>query len=482
MARFTVTTLGCKVNQYDSSALAAQLCRHGLRPAGSEHQSDLLVVNTCCVTATAMRKSRQAIRRAIRKSPRAVVLVAGCYSDYDAGRIHGVLASLGVEPGRAYVAGHHSDLAAVVRRVAERLLTGPGAPGNRPEQADRSTSTTTYTSIKARRNVAVKHKTPGTRRLPAVVAFPGRQRAFVKVQDGCDAFCSYCIVPYTRPVIWSRPLPRVLDECRRLVANGYREIVLSGVFLGAYGRPTAVRRKWPDTPSGLPRLVERVAAIDGLWRVRLSSLAPGDLTGDLLAVCAAAPGVAPHFHLPLQSGSPDILKRMNRQYTAGEFRRTIDRLRDPGAPGLDRPAVTTDVIVGFPGETEGDFARTLELARYAGFAKIHAFPFSPIEGTAAWRRRGEMPTRDVVRSRMARLRDLEAETAMEYRRLFVGEQMEALVESGRTPAGQRRAMTDRYLTVRFRPPAGARLTGKVVKLHIDGASPAGLDGSLSGDV
>ena len=475
MARFTVATLGCKVNQYDSSALAAQLRRHGLQPAGPEQQSDLLVVNTCCVTATAMRKSRQAIRRAIRKSPRAVVLVAGCYSDYDAGRIHGVLASLGVEPGRAYVAGHHSDLAAVVRRVAERLHTG--GP-NQPEQADRGTSTSAYTSIKARRNDAVKHKAPGTRRLPAVVAFPGRQRAFVKVQDGCDAFCSYCIVPYTRPVVWSKPLRRVLDECRRLVANGYREIVLSGVFLGAYGRPTAIRRRWPDTASPLPRLVERVAAIDGLWRVRLSSLAPGDLTSELLAVCAAAPKVAPHFHLPLQSGSPDILKRMNRQYTPGQFRRTVDRLRST----LDRPAVTTDIIVGFPGETEGDFARTLELARYAGFAKIHAFPFSPIEGTAAWRRRGEMPPRDAVRSRMARLRDLEAEMAMEYRRLFVGEEMEALVESARTPGGQRKAMTDRYLVVRFRPPAGARLTGRVVKLHIDRASSAGLDASLSADV
>ena len=445
---YTMTTLGCKVNQYDGVALTSELERFGFANSregtDTPHTPDLVVVNTCCVTATAMRKSRQAIRRALRAAPDAAVLVTGCYGDYDGRRIADVLASLGVGPERGFVVGHHGDVAGRVREIARRLR---GDGGDREPQTvcGDITQSATPESIASRRAAAIRRAAPATEGLAAIDHFPDHQRAFVKVQDGCDAFCAYCIVPYTRARVWFRPAADVVAECRTLVAAGHREVVLSGVFLGAYGRETAIRRRWDDAPSKLPDLVRCVAGIDGLWRVRLSSLEPGDLTDDLLAACRDAGNVAPHFHLPLQSGSPRILRRMNRQYTVDEFRGTVERLR--GA--LDRPAVTTDVIVGFPSEADEDFAATLDVAREAGFAKIHAFPFSAIEGTAAWTYRDETPPADVVKDRMAALAEAEAVAARAYRERFIGEKMEALVERARLAGGTaRQAMTDRYLTVR----------------------------------
>ena len=493
--RFSITTLGCKVNQYDAEAIshvleAAGLCRAAPDGPGAE----LVVVATCCVTATAMRKSRQALRRAVRRSPGAAVLVTGCYGDYDARRIGAVLAEMGVPPEAVTFAGHHGDLAARVEQLARRLgrhepasrdsAIGRTGPRAEPAWDDGSMSapddariTVSPESIRTRRLAAVKGNVPGAAGLGAIERFADHQRAFVKVQDGCDAFCSYCIVPFTRPRVWSRTIDDVLAECRRLVVAGHGEIVLCGVFLGAFGRPTAVRRRWDGAPGRLPGLLRAVAGIDGLWRVRLSSLEPGDVTEELLRAAGELPTVAPHFHLPLQSGSPAVLKRMNRQYTPDEYRRTVERI----AAALDRPALTTDIIVGFPGETEDDFAATLELAQRAGFARIHAFPFSAVEGTAAWRRRHEAPPPDVVRGRMARLADLERRLADAYRRRFVGETLEALVERPRRPAGPRQALTDRYLTVRFPAPPGAAgddLTGRVVRLQIDAATPEGLAGRL----
>jgi len=504
MARFTITTLGCKVNQYDSAALAAQLQRAGLCPAGLGQQADLVIINTCCVTTTAMRKSRHAVRQALRSAPSAAVLVTGCYSDYDAEAIGGILTSLGGAGRQTYIAGHHRDLAAVLQQIVSGLHAGGQRQVHTPDQPKQAhvnywsteacvseaaavcgASAGEYTSIRTRRNIAVKGKVRGTRGLGGIDAFPGHQRAFVKVQDGCDAFCTYCIVPYTRPVVWSRTIEQVEAECRRLVSAGHKEIVLAGVFLGAFGRDTAIRRRWKGPPEALAALLERVARVEGLWRVRLSSLEPGDLSDQLLGVCRRTPNVAPHFHLPLQSGAPKILRRMNRQYTAEQYRRTIDRL----GSALDHPAVTTDIIVGFPGESDEDFAKTLELVRYAGFARIHTFPFSAIKGTAAWSRLDQAPSPQVVRDRIDQLGKLGARTAGAYRRQFVGRKMEALVESTR-PIGPRssqsagrlcRAMTDRYLTVVFSCPTATRITGQVVTLRIDAVTPEGLEGTMAAD-
>ena len=471
MTRFSITTLGCKVNQYDGVALANKLQRSGLLQSDPHEQTDLVIVNTCCVTSTAMRKSRQTIRKLLRNNINATILVTGCYSDYDTKAIARMITSLGVQKNNLYVAGHHSNLADVIDQIVTSLQTNKGEAQQQIESTESKTDPGgDRESIRARRNIAVKSKAGGTREIGVIKVFPNHQRAFVKVQDGCDAFCSYCIVPYTRAVVWSKTIQQVRDECNDLVNSGHKEIVLAGVFLGAFGRDTSRRSRWDDAKSTLPELLSEIASIDGLWRVRLSSLEPGDLSDELLEVYRTNQTVAPHFHLPLQSGSQNILKRMNRQYTAREFRQTIDRVKT----ALDDPAITTDIIVGFPGETDEDFAQTLEMARYAGFSKIHTFPFSALEGTRAWEYRNETPRGEIVKARIAQLGQLEAEMAEAFRKKLVGRRLEALVESTRPEPGVRQAMTDRYVTVRFKPPENAKLTGKVVALDIDDIWSGGL--------
>jgi len=499
--KFSITTLGCKVNQYDSAAISAALRRAGLVSAPGVPGADLTVVNTCCVTIAAMRKSRQAIRRAVKRSPATAVLVTGCYCHYDAGRIAQLLVSLNVPPERAAVVAHHGALAECIERLVCGLTSrsagdsprfpGRQVNGNRrqagwqPGSDEECMSAYCFSpaglsetaSIRTCRQAAVKSKVAPSS-LGPIDRFDGHQRAFVKVQEGCDAFCTYCIVPYTRPQVRSRGVEEILRECRVLVAAGHREIVLCGVFLGAYGWDTTVRRRRRGRSGRLAELIRRVAGIEGLWRVRLSSLDPGALTDGLLAACRRLPNFAPHFHLSLQSGSDRILRRMNRQYTAEDYRQAVDRVRE----AFDRPAITTDIIVGFPSETDADFAETVAMARYAGFAKIHTFPFSAIRGTAAWEYRSQAPPRQLVRSRAAELTQLERRLAMDYRRRFVGEVLEGLIENGRSPRlNVRRAMTDRYVKASFRVDASTSTEispGSVVAVRVERGDAPGLFGKL----
>ncbi len=317
----------------------------------------------------------------------------------------------------------------------------------------------------------------GAETLESIRVFAGRQRAFVKVQDGCDAFCTYCIVPHLRRRVWSRPGDEVVAEVEALVAGGHREIVLCGVSLGAYGQPTTDRARWTSPPA-LGGLLRRVAEVDGLWRVRLSSLHPADVTDELLAVFAECPTVAPHLHLPLQSGGDRVLERMNRRYTAAEFLAAVAAFRGI----LDRPAVTTDVIVGFPGEDEQDFQATLDVAAEAGFCKIHVFPFSPRRGTPVWPQRQDAPPTDVVKARCRRLTQLEGQLARAFRAAFIGRTVEVLAErpNTRTPRGFGRGLTDRYVEVTF--PAGdarpAELAGRILRVRITGPATTGLAGEI----
>jgi len=472
MRLFSITTLGCKVNQYDGAAVAEALTAGGWERAELDQSPDLVVVNTCCVTTTAMRKCRQTIRKQLRgAASEADVCILGCYSTYHRDKIRELLAELDIPEDRIFILGLHEDIAGSLAGLLQRQPSTPlqKTPG-RPQRLPQAPKT-----LKKRRCEAVADDVGAARNLPAIRHFPGHQRAFVKVQDGCDAFCTYCVVPFTRAVVWSKSIAEVVAECRGLIASGHREIVLCGVFLGAFGRDTTIRRRWDGSADQLPELLRAVAKLDGLWRVRLSSLEPGDLTSELLSVAASHSTVAPHFHLPLQSGSQQILQKMNRQYFAEDFAETVRKLR----ARLDRPAITTDIIVGFPGESEEDFAATLELVRRAGFAKIHAFPFSAIEPTAAWRHRRQAPPPQTIKQRMKRLAELEAELATDYRRQFVGQTMEALVESTGPDSRQRQAMTDRYLTVEFACDSRENLTGRVVKLEIEAPCPAGLRGKIA---
>ena len=489
--RFLITTLGCKVNQYDGQAVAAALERCGFeRAAGDDRGVDLVVINTCCVTATAMRKSRQAIRRAVRSCGGAAVLVVGCYGDYDGRRIGNLLAELNVPAENVAIAGHHDDLAARVEALARRLgarddpsLAGASSRPNpraepwgndvRMTAACDARITASPSTMTTRRQAAVKGNVPGAAGLGPIQRFAGHQRAFVKVQDGCDAFCTYCIVPYTRPRVWSRSSDQIVAECRRLVAAGHREIVLCGVFLGAFGQRTAVRRRWEAAAPALAALLRRVAAIDGLWRVRLSSLQPGDVTDDLLAACGELPNAAPHFHLPLQSGSQRILRQMNRQYTVAQYRRSVSRVRS----ALDRPAITTDVIVGFPGESGEQFRHTVDVARRAAFSRIHVFPYSDREGTAAFRMGGKVP-RAVIQARRGEMLAVARELSEAYHRRFIGRTVQPLVEARRDRrTGLLCGYTERYVRTFFEGPD--ELSGKLAHVRVAEATPRGVRGIVT---
>ena len=446
MKTFSINTLGCKVNQYESQQIRELLERLGLRRLDPSEKADLVVVNTCCVTHTASAKSRQCIRKARKFCPDAVIVVCGCLptvqigeSAYTAENIHFVK-----KRGRiARILGQialgtcvfHSEDNNGGAPISPGCPQGPG-PNN---------------SIKPENRPKIKHKKElcNYQKLSPLTYFNGQTRAFLKVQDGCDGYCTYCIVPKTRPFVRSRPVDAVLEEAQTLVRAGHKEIVITGINLGAYGQKSVRRKNWPCTRAvqGRPDrlnnklacLLDKIARITNLARIRLSSLEPADITPQLLDVFCKHSNIMPHLHLSLQSGSDAVLRKMCRQYTAGQVREKVDMVKSR----LDRPAITADIIVGFPGETDEDFEKTVNLAEYTGFAKMHVFKFSPRKGTAA----AKMPNRvdnQVIKRRSEILRELDIELGRKFREQFIGESANVLIESHNgSPSGR----SERYFMV-----------------------------------
>lgn len=421
MKTFHVQTLGCKVNQYESQQIHQWLCQRGLCPVSADQPADLAVINTCCVTRIASAKSRQTIRKIQKNNPRTRIILTGCLTAGPSEELNNLPASV--------ILAEKSRLADVFRQLLP------------PEDPVRS-----HAVSKALNTCKIKHKKDiesDTQALdPLAVSlrdYAGQTRAFLKIQDGCDAYCTYCIIPKIRRTLSSKPVETVLREARNLVDSGHPEIVLTGIFISAWNRPTARRRRWqPQSEDHFARLVDQVARVPGLRRLRISSLEPVDVTDDLLRAYETHSNLAGHFHLPLQSGSALVLRRMARQYSVDEFLvkcRTIQSR-------LDRPAITTDVIVGFPGETDQDFEQTLEVCRAVQFAKIHVFPFSLREGTAAARMAPHLPP-DVIRERARVLNNLDKELQEKFRRRFVGEAVSVILESDNPPSGR----CDRYFMV-----------------------------------
>ena len=455
MKTFSINTLGCKVNQYESQQIRELLENLGLQQAESPEQSDLMVINTCCVTHTASAKSRQYIRRAGKINPDAAVVVSGCLPIVQ-------IDELDITANNVHLIRDRADLGATLAHTADR----PAAPA--VSQSAKSCSANT---IKAKNGQKSKKEIGDCRLpnldsaisnrdsqfanpLPALTSFRGQTRAFLKVQDGCDGYCTYCIVPKARPFVQSRPAGRALAEAQALVDAGHREIVVTGVFLGAYGQDTVRRQNWPDGRNdSLADLLDQMAALPGMGRIRLSSLEPADVTQRLLDTLCKHPNVMPHLHLPLQSGSDRVLRRMCRQYRVAQFRETIDMLKSR----LDRPAITTDIIVGFPGESEADFEQTVELARDVGFAKMHVFSFSPRMGTAAAQMEDSVDNK-IVKERSETLHALGIELALEYRQQFVGDTAQVLLETNaklenrgsKIQNGQLQGRSERYFIVYLR--------------------------------
>lgn len=375
--RLKTLTLGCKVNQYETEYVRQSLLEAGYRSAADGERADLCVVNTCTVTATGDAKSRQAIRRLARDNPQARIVVMGCYATR--------------APAEVAQLPHVVEVVTDKRELPD--LLGRFGVVDPPDGISR---------------------------------FGDRQRAYIKVQDGCLLRCSYCIIPYVRPHMSSRPLESICAETRRLLAAGYREIVLTGIHLGHYGVDKNVHRSKSEWIR-LSDLVRQLACIDfdGDWRIRLSSIEATEVTRELLDVMAAFPQrVCPHLHICLQSGSDHILGKMRRRWGVQRF---IDRCRLVKGI-LDSPALTTDVMVGFPGESEADFQATCEVVREVGFCKLHIFPFSPRRGTPA----AQLPdqvTAEVKGERVERLGQIERVVRHRYQESLLGQRLHVLAES-----------------------------------------------------
>ena len=410
---YFVSALGCKVNQYEAQQIRETLDGLGLHPVADGFVPDVVVINTCAVTTRALRKSRHLVRHWARHG-RTQVIVVGCGAAADGigfARIDGVTALI----------THEDDLPGRLSKILDRGSlssrgNGPSTFQRNPSRAaggclsDRHGGTATIAANSAKVGATPSSDSSTTTKAPTgtqvkwellgtVRRFSDHQRAFLKVQDGCDARCTYCIIPSLRPRLVSKPIELAVREATDLVAAGHREIVLTGICLGAYGRSTAGRRRLEEGPSPLAKLIEALGSVPGLVRLRLSSLEPGDVTDELLDVLARSSVCVPHLHLPLQSGADEILRRMNRPYRATEYLATVERVRQV----LEQPAITTDIIVGFPGETNEQFEQTLKIVKQVGFARVHAFPFSPRAGTPTDRWRDSLPSHGVVRERMHRL-------------------------------------------------------------------------------
>ena len=407
MKTFSIITLGCKVNQYESQQIRQLLEQFGLTLVESPEKPDIVVINTCCVTHTASAKSRQYVRKAQRLNPDAVIVVSGCLPTVQIGELNSL-------DKNAHIIKNRNTTASTLSQIINGLSKNP--------------------NLNYENNLSTQPE------LPQLTSFQGHTRAFLKVQDGCDGFCSYCIVPKTRPIVQSKPLNRVLKEAQALVEAGHREIVVTGVFLGAYGQKTVRRKNWPNCENGqLADLLDKMAKIPNLARIRLSSLEPADVTPRLLDTFCKHPNIMPHLHLSLQSGSNAVLKKMCRQYTADEFRAQVQLIKSR----LDRPAITTDIIVGFPGETDADFEQTIDLAKDVGFAKMHIFGFSSRKGTHAANMQDKVSDK-VIKERSKILHDLNAELSNKFRQQFLGETATILMESSN---GQPCGRSERYFMV-----------------------------------
>lgn len=408
--RVAFFTFGCKVNQFDTAGLAEKFRKRGFRVVSSGESADIYVVNTCTVTKTAEQKSRQLIRKITREHPRAVLVVTGCYAQTNPETVKAL-------PG-------------------VNLVTGVAGRENLPELVEEHLASglpfLQVISGKQTNQTGMGFFQP---------VFADKTRAFLKIEDGCESYCSYCKIPFARGPVQSLPPRMVLSELRRFFGLGFKEVVLVGIHLGNYGRDLG----WDL--AGLLRLINREMAgafRAGRFRLRLGSVEPVDITPELRGVFFQTGFFCPHLHIPLQSGSSSVLVRMNRPYTPEEYAVLLADLRRR-QPDL---AVSTDLMVGFPGETEEEFQDTLQFLEEQQFSKVHVFPFSPREGTRAADMPGHLP-RAVIEERKERALEVAGKVSAGYRRTLFGKTEEVLLEEERTP-GYWEGFSGRYLRVKLK--------------------------------
>jgi len=440
--RVFFTNLGCKLNQAENERLARDFLAAGHRLAASLDDADLHVVNSCTVTATAARSSRQAARAAVRRAPGRPLrtVLTGCYATASPAE---AAALAGVD-----LVVPNDDKERLLERV-ERAFPGPAK--TLPSAGLAGAATGTHLPLPSH----------------------GNTRALVKIEDGCDMRCAFCIIPATRGRQRSRPPAEVIAEVRRLAGAGYREIVLTGVQISAYRLSAAAALPEPGhapgRPLGLAHLVREVLAALPAVRLRLTSIAPWELDDELLALWSDR-RLCRHLHLSLQSGADATLRRMRRPYTAGRYASVVERAR-AAVPGV---AVTTDVIVGFPGETAAEFEESLASVAALGFAKVHVFPFSPRPGTAAAALPDAVPPAE-QRQRMARMMAVAERSEQDFRRAHLGRR--ALVLWERPKGGHGQGLTDNY--IRVFSPAAATLRNQLTEVELVALAPGGMIGRLT---
>ncbi len=424
-------TLGCKVNQYESQAMEELFRRRGYEIVPPSQEAELYIVNSCTVTSSGDKKTRQIVRRLRREHPLAVVALTGCLPQTDP-------------------------------RAAEELPEADLVLGTR----ERRTVVEAVEEYLARRQRLVRvlpHEAGEPFEPLEALGDDGHTRAFLKIQDGCTQFCAYCIIPFARGPLRSRELAALREEVAGLAAAGYREVVLTGINLSLYGRELGLR---------LPDAVEAAASVPGIDRVRIGSLEPELLTDEDIARLAAVPQLCGQFHLSLQSGCDTTLARMNRHYTAARYREIAGALREK-FPGC---AITTDVITGFPGETPEEFAETCRFVREMGFAMVHIFPYSERRGTAASSMPDAVPMEE-RRRRAAALAEITAGSAQDFYQAQVGTVQMLLVEKKREPDWIR-GYTPNYTPVRVRCTDDRR--GELLPVRITEAGPEGCTGIFAG--
>ncbi|MEW6182885.1 MAG: tRNA (N(6)-L-threonylcarbamoyladenosine(37)-C(2))-methylthiotransferase MtaB [Bacillota bacterium] len=424
-------TLGCKVNQYESAALASLFAGHGYHIVDPGTGADVYVINTCTVTGTADQKSRQAVRRAVRRNPNATVVVTGCYAQLSPEKVAAI-------PGVDIVIGT-SGRKEMVKMVEKAMTTG-----SRIVRVHDFTDDCAFEEI------------------PAL--FEARTRAYLKIQEGCRDFCTYCLVPYARGPLRSRFPDAVLQEAERLVAAGFKELVLTGINIGNYGielSPTV----------GLHRLISLILELPGVARVRLSSIEPGNVVPGLGDLMADEPRFCPHLHLPLQSGDDDILRLMGRRYRTADYRAMVGRLRER----MPDVSVSTDVMVGFPGETEAAFTNTVSFIHETGFSGLHVFKFSPRPGTPAQTFSGQVHGREKER-RLRLLLEESGDLTAAFAARFVGRVVHVLVER-MCPEGFCEGFSEHYLPVAFE--GAEESAGRIVPVKISAFDKGVLNGFSS---
>ena len=416
MPKAALTTLGCKVNQFETETMEGLFRQRGYTIVPFDEMADVYVINTCSVTSLGERKSRQLIRRARRLNERAVIAVTGCYaqvSPEEIRAIEGVRVVLGTKE-RVGIVDH-------VERAAREsgVFDGTGDIMHTSEFED----------------------------IPLFGA-PARTRAFLKIEEGCENFCSFCIIPYARGPVRSRRLSSVRREAAKLLAMGFKEIVLTGIHLGCYGRDLG------DVT--LADAVREVLALPGIKRLRLGSLESVELSDELLALLADEPRFARHLHLPLQAGSDEVLRAMNRHYDTAKFAMLIERV-ERTVPEI---AVSTDIIVGFPGETDELFAESLAFVECMNFARMHVFPYSPRRGTPAAAFAAQVPE-EVKKERVHRMQALAAKKSEAFHADFLGRTMPVLFETQRESVTD--GLTENYIRVYTDAPVQ---TGEIYNMHL----------------